>query len=264
MNLKYIIILLLFSTAASFPNPEKIKIGIDEKLGNTIPLNQEFVDENGIRVELKDLLTRPTILAFVYYNCPGICSPLLLELSNVINKTDLILGVDYNVVVISMDELETPADAKIRKNTFFPELNRKAPPDSWKFLTGDSISIKKVSDECGFYFERQGKDFLHTGAFIFIDKNGKICRYLFPGFNERSGFGILPFDFKMAILETSEGKVNPTIGKVLQFCFKYDPQGKTYVLNITQIFGVVIILFAVIFLGYLKLKPKKNEFSKAR
>ncbi len=67
----------------------------------------------------------------------------------------------------------------------------------------------------------------------------------------------------MSVIETSEGKVTPTIAKVLQFCFKYDPQGKTYVLNITQIFGAIILILVAIFLLFLKFKPKK-EFIKAR
>jgi protein SCO1/2 len=104
---------------------------------------------------------------------------------------------------------------------------------------------------------------LHTGAFIFIDKDGKICRYLFPYFSDRSGFGILPFDFKMAITETSEGKLSPTIARVLQFCFRYDPQGKTYVLSLTRIFGAIILIMVVIFLIYIKFKPKK-DFIKTR
>lgn len=240
-----------------------IEVGIDEQLGKTIPLQENFVDENGNKVLLKDLFTKPTVLSFVYYNCPGICSPLLMELSDVINKSDLVLGVDYNIVSISMDQFETPKDAIIRKQTFLKVIDKNISPESWRFLTGDSATIKKVADAAGFYFKRQGKEFLHSGAFIFVDINGKICRYLFPSFSERSGFGILPFDFKMSVIETSEGKVTPTIAKVLQFCFKYDPQGKTYVLNITQIFGAIILILVAIFLLFLKFKPKK-EFIKAR
>lgn len=240
-----------------------IEVGIDEQLGKTIPLQENFVDENGNKVLLKDLFTKPTVLSFVYYNCPGICSPLLMELSDVINKSDLVLGVDYNIVSISMDQFETPKDAMIRKQTFLKVIDKNISPESWRFLTGDSATIKKVADAAGFYFKRQGKEFLHSGAFIFVDINGKICRYLFPSFSERSGFGILPFDFKMSVIETSEGKVTPTIAKVLQFCFKYDPQGKTYVLNITQIFGAIILILVAIFLLFLKFKPKK-EFIKAR
>jgi len=242
---------------------KQIEVGIDEQLGKSIPLNESFMDENGNKVLLKDLFTKPTVLSFVYYNCPGICSPLLMELTDIINKSDLVAGVDYNVVSISMNEFETQKDAMERKQTFFKTLDKNLPPESWKFLTGDSVTIKKVADAAGFYFKRHGKDFLHAGAFIFIDKNGKICRYLFPSFSERSGFGILPFDFKMAVLETSEGKVTPTISKVLQFCFSYDPEGQTYVLNFTRIFGAGILILVGIFIVYLRFKPKK-EFIKTR
>lgn len=262
-NILSIFISLTIFSSFVFANQKQIEVGIDEQLGKYIPLQESFLDENGNKVLLKDLFTKPTVLAFVYYNCPGICSPLLMELADVINKTDLVLGVDYNIVLISMNELETPKDAFTRKQTFLKVLDRQIPPESWRFLTGDSATIKKVADASGFYFKRQGNDFLHSGAFIFVDNKGKICRYLFPSFSERSGFGILPFDFKMSIIETSEGKVTPTIAKVLQFCFRYDPEGKTYVLSLTRIFGVIILLAVGIFIVYLRFKPKK-DFNKTR
>ena len=248
---------MIFST--SFSKEKEIEVGIDEQLGKYLPLQETFKDENNNTVVLKDLFTKPTILSFVYYNCPGICSPLLMELADAINKSDLVLGVDYNIVVISMNELETPKDAVKRKQTFLKALDKEIPPESWRFLTGDSTTIRKVADAAGFHYKRQGKDFLHSGAFIFVDKEGKICRYLFPSFSERSGFGILPFDYKMAILETAEGKATPTIAKVLQFCFTYDPQGKTYVLSLTRIFGAIILIIVGVFIAFLKFKPKKDS-----
>lgn len=257
--LSQIFALLIIISTVSFSNEKKIEVGIDEQLGKYLPLDASFIDENGKLVLLKDLFVKPTVLSFVYYNCPGICSPLLMELSDIINKSDLVAGVDYNVVSISMDQFETPKDASERKATFLKAIDKNIPPDSWKFMTGDSATIKKVADAAGFYFKRQGKDFLHSGAFIFVDNKGKICRYLFPSFSERSGFGILPFDFKMAVTETSESKVTPTIAKVLQFCFSYDPEGQTYVLNLTRIFGAGILLLVGIFIVYLRVKPKKDD-----
>jgi protein SCO1/2 len=256
-----IISVFVFITKAE---DKKIEVGIDEQLGKLIPLQEFFVDENGNKVQLKDLFTKPTVLSFVYYNCPGICSPLLMEMSDIINKSEMVAGVDYNVVSISMDELETPKDAMERKQTFFKALDKNIPPESWKFLTGDSATIKKVADAAGFYFKRNGKDFLHAGAFIFVDNNGKICRYLFPSYSEKKGFGILPFDFKMSVIETSEGKISPTMAKVLQFCFSYDPEGQTYVLNFTRIFGAgILIIIGIFVIVYLRVKPKK-DFIKAR
>ncbi len=257
------VILLLFISPVLAD--DQIKVGIDEQLGSYIPLDVNFIDSNGNGVSLRELISESdvTVLAFVYYLCPAICSPLLFELSDVINKSDLELGYDYNIIAISMDEYETPEIAADKKRMFFSALDTNVPADSWKFLTGDSTDIRTVSDAAGFYFKREGEQFRHSGAFIFIDKEGKICRYLFPGYSDRGGFSILPFDFKMAVLETNRGKVSPTIAKVLQFCFSYDPEGKSYVLNVTRIFGAGILLLAVLFLIFIIFKPKK-EFIKAR
>lgn len=250
----FFLLVLSFNLNAD-KNPE---VGVDEKLGAFLPLNIYFLDEDSNKVALKDLIRKPTVFAFVYYECPGICSPLLSSLAEVIEKTDLVLGVDYNVVVLSMDEFETPFNAAKRKNIIIQFMDKNVPPESWRFLTGRLEDVKKVSDAAGFYFKREGKDFRHAGCFIFLDKEGKITRYLFPSYSERHGFGILPFDFKMAVFEASESKVTPTIARVLQFCYSYDPDGRTYVFNLTRIFGIIILVLLAAFLLYIKFKPKKH------
>ena len=261
-------ILVLLFAILIFPafgeEDEKIEVGIDEQLGSYIPLEAVFKDVNGNDVVLYELLTEPsTILAFVYYECPGICSPLLFELTDVINKSDLELGYDYNIVCISMDEFETPEIAAEKKLTFFSALDKDVSNEAWKFLTGSIEEIKKATDAAGFYFQRKDDQFLHTGAFIFLDKEGKICRYLIPNYSDKSGFGILPFDFKMAVLESADGKITPTIARVLQFCFSYDTEGQKYTLNFTRIFGAGILVLVILFLIFIVFKPKR-EIIKAR
>jgi len=261
---KILVFLFALSIIPTFgESEEKIEIGIDEQLGSYIPVDAVFKDAEGNDVILSELVTEPTVLVFVYYECPGICSPLLFELSEVINKSDLELGYDYNVICISMDELETPEIAADKKLTFFSALNKDAPKEAWKFLTGSRKEIKKATDAAGFYFKRKDEQFLHTGTFIFLDKEGKICRYLIPNYNDKSGFGILPFDFKMAVLEAAEGKVTPTIARVLQFCFSYDTEGQKYTLDFTRIFGAGILVLVILFLIFIIFKPKR-EIIKAR
>ena len=142
-------------------------------------------------------------------------------------------------------------------------IEKEFPDNAWRFLTGDSASIRTLTDAAGFYFKREGDDFIHSGALIFISEDGKICRYLFPNYSDSRGYSILPFDFKMAIAETSQGKATPTIARMLQFCFSYDPEGKTYVLNITRIFGAGILLMAVVFVLFITIKPKKVKQQEA-
>jgi protein SCO1/2 len=63
----------------------------------------------------------------------------------------------------------------------------------------------------------------------------------------------------MAIVEASKGQAGPTINKVLNFCYSYDPEGRTYVLNITKVSGVTILFFALILILYLVFKPKRKH-----
>ncbi len=102
-----ILLLSLLAAHINFASSDKIEAGIDEQLGKKIPLDVQFTDDSGLQITLSDLFDKTTIITFVYYNCPGICSPLLSEMADIINKSDLQPGKDYNVISISMDDDET-------------------------------------------------------------------------------------------------------------------------------------------------------------
>ena len=114
-----IILSLLFVSVSL--STDQIEIGVDEQLGKNIPLDITFNDENGNPVTLEELINGPTVIALVYYSCPGICNPLMFELANVMNKSDLEPGYDYNVISISIDEFENPEKAtnKKERNAFW-------------------------------------------------------------------------------------------------------------------------------------------------
>ncbi len=244
--------MMIFAGFLSANEPvKKIEVGIEEKIGNTIPLNAEFFDEKGNYVALKEIIKKPTILNFVYFRCPGICSPILTELTSIVNFMDMEIGKDYQIVTISFDDREKFELGSAKRDNYFALLKKKIPEDSWKFLTGDSASIHAVTDAAGFNFKREGNDFIHAGAIIVLSPEGKIARYL-------NGTKYLPFDVKMALTEASEGKTGPTIAKLVSYCYSYNPEGRTYVFNVTRVTGGVILLFAAVFVVYLTVKPKKK------
>ncbi len=243
---------MIFAGFLSANEPvKKIEVGIEEKIGNTIPLNAEFFDEKGNYVALKEIIKKPTILNFVYFRCPGICSPILTELTSIVNFMDMEIGKDYQIVTISFDDREKFELGSAKRDNYFALLKKKIPEDSWKFLTGDSASIHAVTDAAGFNFKREGNDFIHAGAIIVLSPEGKIARYL-------NGTKYLPFDVKMALTEASEGKTGPTIAKLVSYCYSYNPEGRTYVFNVKRVTGGVILLFAAVFVVYLTVKPKKK------
>ena len=257
-----VLILLTFCTASLTFGGQSEEPGIHENLGAKIPLYLTFKDADGKDIQLSRIFTKSTVVAFVYYNCPGLCDPLMTEVANVINKVNLEPGVDYDVVSISMDDRENSLDARKKKEVFTSLITRYFPDTAWRFLTGDSVTIKKVTDAAGFDFKREGSGFIHTSVLIFVSKDGKICRYLYPDLTAKKKFGILPFDFEMANLETAEGKEIPVVGKMLQFCFKYDPEGKTYTINLLKISGAGVLLLTAVFVVFVLVKPKKAKSKK--
>ena len=226
-------------------------VGIIEHLGETIPLDLKFVNDKFETVTLRQLINKPTILSFVYFDCPGLCSPLLEGVGNVIQKTDLELGKDYQVITISFNFRDTPEKAKAKKERFTKRYS-KDKSDGWIFLTTDSLTIFKITDATGFKTKAVGLDFVHPSAIIAISPSGMITRYLY-------GIQFLPIDFKMAIIEANKEQPRPTIQKVLLFCYSYDPDNKRFALDITKLAGIMIIFFILVFVVVYLIKPKRKN-----
>jgi protein SCO1 len=246
---KIIILLLLVGTCLSQNKPEA---GIDEQLGSYVPADVNFYDESGRSVNFKSLVSKPTILSLVYYRCPGLCSPLLQGVTEVIDKVDKEPGKDYNLITVSFDTRDNYLTAAEKKSNYLSTLQRKIPGDSWRFLTGDSLNIAKLTNSVGWRFQRQPDgNFAHGSAIMILSPDGKIVRYLF-------GVTYLPFDVKMALTEASEGKVEPSISKLMQMCYSYDPEGRKYVFNVTKVAGIGMVLFVIGLFLFLTLRKKES------
>lgn len=229
-------------------------IGIYEKLDTTLPADLQFFTEQGDLVPLLSLIDKPTVLVLVYYTCPGICSPLLDGMADVITKMDLELGTDYQVVTVSFNPEETPELARDKKVNYIKQVKKEINEEAWMWLTGDSANIYRLTNTVGYHFIKQGEDYVHAASIIALSPEAKVTRYLY-------GTYFLPFDLKMAIVEASQGRSGPTINKVLQYCFSYDPEGKSYVFNITKVTATIILFFVAVFFIYL-LFSKRKTFKK--
>ena len=229
--------------------------GIEERLGEYVPMDLQLVNEAGDSVRLGDLIDRPTIVSLVYYTCPSVCRPLLDEVSITLEKLwkiDLEPGKDYRVLTISFDDTDSPAGSARLKDEYYATLPGGFPEEAWTFLTGDAVAIARFTESVGFRFKRDGKDFAHPTSLIVVSPKGKITRYLF-------GAEYLPVDVKLALIEASEGRVGPTIARMLKFCFSYDPKGRKYVLNVTRVVGLSTIIGLVGFLFFLTAGKRRSK-----
>ena len=228
------------------------KVGIDEQLGKNLPGQVVFADEQGNPVKLQALFGKPTILALVYYECPGICTPLLNNLVDTLYRTDLVPGHDYQVITISFDPRDTPATATKKRANYLKQFHKPFPPGAWRFLTGTQAAIDQVTDAVGFRYATAGKDFNHPGVLIMLSPDGRVMRYLY-------GVSFMPFDLKMAVIEAARGQPMPAINRALAFCYTYDPDGRRYVFSTLKVTGVVTLAMIACFGSFLYLTTRKKK-----
>ncbi len=257
-SLTFAVLLLLIAPGFAQTGVDTVEIGVVEHLDRTIPMNLTFLDETGKVVRIGDLINKPTILAPVYFDCPGICVQLLSGVAEVVEKSDLELGKDYQIITFSFNKLDDPAKARDKKNSILRSKSKQHASD-WHFLTGDSTAIYTLTNAIGYKFQPAGNDFIHPAAILVLSPEGKITRYLY-------GVSYLPFDVKMAVIEARRGQSRPTINRILDYCYAYDPAGRSYSLQVTKVSGTIIVFLALFFLGFLLLtnrrKKKKNTESK--
>jgi len=159
---------------------------------------------------------------------------------------------DYRVISLSFDERETPEMAARSKKTYLAAMKTPFPDEGWRFLTGNEANIRGLTDAIGFSFQRQKRDFSHPVASIVVSGDGTVIRYLY-------GVSVLPKDLALAITEAKSGISGTSIRKLMDYCFTYDPAGKTYVFNLLRVSATVVILCAGGFLAFLILTGRKRK-----
>ena len=104
-------------------------VGVDEKLGEKIDLNLEFMGTDGYLKPLKNYFGKgkPVILNLVYYTCPMLCNLVLNGQTNVLREIPWTPGTEYDVVTISIDPTETWNLAIEKRATVMSSFERPAP-----------------------------------------------------------------------------------------------------------------------------------------
>ena len=94
-------------------------VGVVEKLGERVPRDLAFTDENGKRGHARRLprtTASPCCIALVYYKCPLLCSLTLNGIVGALRQQTWKLGQEYRVITVSFDPDEKP-DARARRSS---------------------------------------------------------------------------------------------------------------------------------------------------
>jgi protein SCO1/2 len=223
--------------------PQLRDVTFKQRLNEMLPLDAPFKDEHGQDVTLGRYFTgeKPVILAFVYYSCPMLCMQVMNGLSSALKTMPFAAGEDYEVVLISFDARDTPATAAEKERAHLAYWSREQDAASWHLLTGDEVTIRRVTAAAGFTYqwdERTGQ-FAHVSGVLVTTPQGRLSRYFY-------GIEYSPKELRLALVESGDGKIGSAIDELLLYCFHYDPESGKYgllVMNLIRLGGVLTVAF---------------------
>lgn len=240
--------------AASMPSDQVPgvlgNVGFEQRLDAQLPLDLPFVDEGGHAVRLGDYFGRkPVVLAFVYYECPMLCTQVLNGLESALRVIDESIGQEFDVVTVSFDPAETPVLAAGKKKAYLERYKRPSAEQGWHFLTGEQASIEALTKAAGFsyVYDADTKQFAHASGIVIATPEGRLSRYFF-------GIDYSPRDVKFALIESSSGTIGKLADRLLLYCYHYDPTTGNYgfvAMRAVRIGGAVtlVALFGFMFVS---------------
>jgi protein SCO1/2 len=238
------------------------EVRIEQKLDQQLPLDLVFRDETGQPVRLGQYFgQKPVVLAFVYYDCPMLCTQVLNAMVTSFRVLPFEIGKDYDVVTVSFDPRETNTLATAKKQVYMkylPERMRAGANRGWHFLTGDQPSITQLTDAVGFHYryDEATKQFAHASGIMVTTPQGKLSRYFY-------GVDYPARDLRLGLIESSENKIGSPVEQLLLYCYHYDPATGRYgvaIMKVMRIAGVATLLGLAAMILLLKSRnPKLRE-----
>jgi len=217
------------------------RVGIDQLLGQQIPLDLQFRDESGKTVKLADYFKsgKPVIVNLVYYQCPMLCGEVLQGMSAAVKVLKFTPGKEYEVVTVSIDPREGPDLATAKKQSVMERLGRPGAEKGWHFLVGDQPNIDALAKSIGWHYQYDPKinQFAHAAGIVLVTPEGTIAQYYY-------GVEYSARDLRLGIIEASQNKVGSLADQVLLYCYHYDPRTGKYgavVTNIVRLGGLVTV-----------------------
>jgi protein SCO1 len=240
--------------------PQELQgIDIEEHLGQQIPLDLQFTNENGQLESIGSYFKqgKPVIIILAYYECPMLCTLVLNGVAYGINQLDWTLGNEYQILTISINPAETPELAAAKRVNLLNTITKKKNDNGWRFFVGSQEQITKLANAIGFkyYYDENTKQFAHPAVATILAPSGKISRYLY-------GVEFKKQDLRLALLEASEGKIGNSIDRIILYCFHYDPTARGYVLfanNVMKLGGLATVIAVGALLSIFWIRERRRK-----
>ena len=244
---------------ASNVPPQFKDVTFAQQLGQKLPLDVRFTDETGRDVALGEYFgSRPVVLAFVYYQCPMLCTQVMNGISSALKVLPFAPGQDFDIVLVSFDPRDTPEAANAKKRAHLDHWAASGTANGWHFLTGTEASIRQVTAAAGFTYQwdAQTNQFAHVSGLLVATADGTLSRYFY-------GVEYSPRDLRLALIDSGNGKVGSLVDELLLYCFQYDPSHGRYgavFMNIMRLGSALTVCFIA---GFILLMRRREMRSAA-
>jgi protein SCO1/2 len=228
----------IMAPSANVRPPGLKNVAIEQRLNALVPLDAVFRDETGRPVRLGDYFgQKPVILSLVYYRCPMLCSELLAGLEGSLKALSFDVGKEFDVLTVSFDPQDTPADATEKKAAALKHYKRAGAAGGWHFLTGSQASISALTQAVGFSYDYDPKSrqFAHSTAIMVLTPEGRVAQYYY-------GVEFPPRDLRLGLVQASQNKIGTLADQVLLYCYHYDPQTGKYSAIVNRILQLAALL----------------------
>lgn len=155
-------------------NPEKLQSEKNIPVLTTEPIsNFEFVSQSGDFISRDSLLGKICVADFFFTTCPTICPKMKSQMIRVYEKYKS--HADFRIISHTID----PEHDNVQVLKEFSD-KLEVNPRLWYFVTGNKDSIYAMAER---YMVSASADpsapggFIHSGAFILLDKKGLIRGY---------------------------------------------------------------------------------------
>lgn len=231
---------------STIPASDFNSLAFQQKPGAKLPPDVSLHDESGETVPLSRFFDgKPVILVFEYLRCPNLCGLVLSGLFRGLAGTQLRSEQDYRVLAISIDPREGPAEAIAARQDYAAGFGADNVA-GWHFLTGTEADVRRVAGAVGFPYRWDAaiSQFAHPAGIIVMTPTGTVSRYLF-------GTDYEPLDLRLALADSSRGKVAAAATRLLLLCYAYDPKNGRYGLAVTRVLqaaGLLTVAAAGVFI----------------
>jgi protein SCO1 len=234
------------------------QVGLDQRLGEFIPLDVPWRDETAAPVLLRDYFgSKPVLLALTYYDCPNLCTLILDGLLRTLRALSLTVGKDFNVLIVSINPDNPPSLAAAKQAHYVRGYGRAGAAHGWHFLTGQPEAIQGLTQAVGFRYAYDAvhKEFVHAAGLMVLTPQGQLARYFY-------GVEYTPRDLQLGLVEAAARRIGSPIDRLLLLCYHYDPQSGTYTLAILQalrLAGVATVVALGAYMGVMLRRERRKH-----